>query len=362
VITGLLFLYSLINAAYGQIYADTAHHNRNVLLEEFTAVHCYFCPAGHALADSLIEENPDRICAVAMHPSNTSYTAPYAGSPDFRRSFPNALFSVPFATDSLKFFPGAFINRVLWQPGRREQYTFNWRRYCDSILSKPSPVNIGIFSTYDPATSDLSVTVELYFTSSFSPALTLMVYLTEDSLTAEQNNGGTNYIHNHIFRESLSSQWGDTVVCSGLQGSVYSRSFQFSNASAAYNIQNLNVIAALRIAGDESILTATGNHDIQLLTSIPVTVRNMPDFKVYPNPFNDLIYLETSDNSDSDFNYSISDSEQKLLMSGRLSDLECSGDIYTLPVNSAIPKGLVILTLWKGERSGSYKLLHFPER
>ena len=360
--TGLLLLYGLLNAAYGQIYADTAHHNRNVLLEEFTAVHCYFCPAGHALSDSLIEENPDRIYVVAMHPSNTSYTAPYAGSPDFRRTFPNALFSVPFATDSLKFFPGAFINRVQWQTGRREQYSYNWRRYCDSILPKPSPVNIGIFSTYDPVTSDLSVTVELYFTSTFSPTLTVMVYLTEDSLIAEQNNGGTNYIHNHIFRESLTAQWGDSIVCNGMQGSVYSRSFLFSNAATAYNIQNLNVIAALRITGDESILTATGSHDVQLLTTTPGTINNIPEIKVYPNPFENQIYIETSGNSDSDFKYCIRNSEQQLLMAGQLSDLNCNGKVYALPVNTAIPTGVMFLNLWNDKRCGSYKLVHIPER
>jgi hypothetical protein len=176
-----------LSDALSQQWADTTSQPANVLIEEFTAVHCYFCPAGHALLDSLINEHPGRVFGTAMHASNTSYTAPYAGSPDFRRPFVDAFFSVPFATDTLRFFPGAFINRRQWQPNRREQDKHNWRPFTDSILNRPSPLNIGMNHMVDMTGDGLYIDLEVYYTDTVNFPQTLYVYLIEDSVVAEQN-------------------------------------------------------------------------------------------------------------------------------------------------------------------------------
>jgi hypothetical protein len=317
----LLVLFGRSEAS-GQQYADTIPSNKNAILEEFTAVHCFFCPAGHALLDSLITENPGRVFGVAMHAANTSYTAPYAGSPDFRRSFIDAFFSVPFATDSLKFFPGAFINRRLWQPGRREQYTSHWREFTDTILNEPSPVNIGLHTIYNYGSNELTMEVEIYYTDTLLSPHNLYVFLTEDSLVAEQNNGGTDYIHNHIFRESLTAQWGDTVISSGMQGCLYTHTYSFDNSLMQYNIQNCHVLAMIRDATNEEIINGTCV-PVQDFTTNTDSYPNKKTVTVYPNPFIDKITVGPFNDMQTLNGYSVYD------MAGRF--LFGNNEIYVTP-------------------------------
>ncbi len=183
-----------------QTLTDTITHNKNAVIEGFTAVRCSYCPTGHALLDSLINESPERIIPLAMYPSNVSgsLTTPYTGSPDLRRTFVNEFFTMPFVHDSVRFFPGAFINRRQWRPVKREQFRDKWRTCTNLILNETSPLNIGIAAVYNPSSFSLAVNVEVYFTDTVNSLCTLYLMLTEDSIIAEQLNGGVNYIHNHV--------------------------------------------------------------------------------------------------------------------------------------------------------------------
>ncbi len=279
------FLLVLLSAPFrlaGQQYADTLPAYRNVVLEEFTAVHCSWCPGAHRLLDSLILEHPGRVFGIAMHPANTSYTAPYPGSPDFRRSFTDAFFSVPFATDSLKFFPGAFINRREWIPGRRERYTETWRTETDSMLSEMSPANIGMKAWYDPVLYKYAVEIEVYCTDTVEFSHSMYVFMTEDSLVAEQNNGGVDYLHLHIFRESLSPQWGDSIGQMVYPGTLFCDTLYFSDPASQYVWQNCRFTALLRNAENEEIITAAQTTTALLITS--GSEEQTDDVFVYPNP------------------------------------------------------------------------------
>ena len=49
----LLLLSFLCINLYAQNLVDTLLHNKNVVLEEFTGMHCYYCPDGHVIAQSI---------------------------------------------------------------------------------------------------------------------------------------------------------------------------------------------------------------------------------------------------------------------------------------------------------------------
>lgn len=101
-----------------QNYVSTEPLNKNTILEEFTGVQCSNCPAGHQVAASILQNNPGRAFVICYHPYNSSYTAPYPGNPDFRRTYPNAFYTVPYCGSS-RFMPSAFINRRIWSNGDR---------------------------------------------------------------------------------------------------------------------------------------------------------------------------------------------------------------------------------------------------
>lgn len=278
--------FSFASACYSQTLTDTLPHNKNAVVEEFTAVRCYYCPAGHALLDSIMDENPGRIIPVAMYPSNVTgtLTVPYTGSPDLRRTFVNAFFTIPFVHDSIRFFPGAFVNRRQWKPLRREQSRETWRQYTDTILNEKSPLNIGVASVYQQSSSTLAVDVELYLIDTINSACTLFVVLTEDSLVAEQLNGGVDYVHNHVFREALTQQWGDTIFLQANKGELFTKHYQFDNTTLQYNIQNSHIAAYVRNASNEEIITGTLLANDNIIVSTDENTEVESSVQLYPNP------------------------------------------------------------------------------
>lgn len=282
-----------VSKCFSQTLTDTFPHNKNAVLEEFTAVRCSFCPSGHALLDSIIDENPGRIIPVAMYPSNVSgsITLPYAGSPDLRRTFVNEFFTIPFVHDSIRFFPGSFINRRQWQPARREQFKEKWRPFSDTILNEISPVNIGINTVYNSTSSILTVDVEVYFTDTVNSTCTLYVMLTEDSLVAEQLNGGVNYIHDHVFRESFTAQWGDTLCLQANKGALFTKHYVFDNTTLQYLMQNTHIAAYVRNASDEEIITGTMLATDNIIVSTNEIEIAEPNIQLYPNPSDGIVNL-----------------------------------------------------------------------
>lgn len=290
-------MYALVSTGFSQTLTDTLPHNKNVVIEEFTAVRCSYCPTGHLILDSIIDENPGRIIPVAMYPSNVNgtLTLPYPGSPDLRRTFVNEFFTIPFVHDSIRFFPGAFINRREWNPERREQSRDKWRLYADTILAETSPLNIGIATLYNQSSSILTVDVEVYFTDTVNSMCTLYVLLSEDSIVAEQNNYGITdmfYMHNHVFREALTAQWGDTLCLQANKDSLFTRHFVFDNSAQQYLMEHSHIAVYVRKALDEEIITgkilATDNIVVSINEMKPIE----PDIQFFPNPSCGLVYLD----------------------------------------------------------------------
>jgi hypothetical protein len=58
--TILLFAFIAINS-YGQTIVSTTPENKKVILEEFTGIHCVWCPSGHAIAKAIQDSNPGNI-------------------------------------------------------------------------------------------------------------------------------------------------------------------------------------------------------------------------------------------------------------------------------------------------------------
>jgi len=88
-----------------QIPVSTTPQNKNVILEEFTGIHCGFCPQGHLVAHNIMTANPNRAYAIAVHTG--SYATPGAGEPDYRTSFGTSLAS----QTALTGYPAATVNR-----------------------------------------------------------------------------------------------------------------------------------------------------------------------------------------------------------------------------------------------------------
>ena len=253
-----IFCLVVFQALYSQNYVSTDPQDKNVILEEFTGVNCPNCPQGHQTANQILTDNPGRAWVVGFHPYNSNYTTPGAGEPDFRRHHPDSLYMIPYCGSS-RFMPSAYINRRVYN-GERIQSRTVWANYSNQILAEPSPVNTGLATTYNDETKQLEILVEIYYTGDMTDLNSLNVLLMESGMVAYQSGGSSNYVHNHVFRETFTAQWGDLVTEPTTQGSFIQKTFTFDNSAEEYDMEQCEVLAYIVNAATTEIITGIGCH------------------------------------------------------------------------------------------------------
>jgi hypothetical protein len=184
---------------------------KNVVLEEFTGIHCQYCPEGHAIAQALQNENPGDVVLINIHQG--SFAIPSGSEPDFRTPFGDAIAN----QTGLTGYPSGTINRHVF-PDLASVTALSrgaWTTAAGLILEENSPVNVGASTSYDEATRELTVNVELYYTSDSPEGSNfIQVALLQSGIVGPQTGGGmgNNYIHNHMLRYLITDQWGEEIT------------------------------------------------------------------------------------------------------------------------------------------------------
>jgi hypothetical protein len=205
----------------------------------------------------ILASNPGRAFVVAYHPYNSSYTLPYAGDPDFRRHYADSLYMTPYCGTS-RYMPSAFVNRRLWVPGERLTDRANWVSYGNTIKAQPSPLNVGMATSYDPVTHILTVIADVYFTAAVSGTCNLMVTLAENNLVSQQSGATGPYTHKHTFRESFVGQWGDLLSTNAQPGTFQTRQFTFDNTVTQYDMTNCELMAFVINNASKEVISGMG--------------------------------------------------------------------------------------------------------
>lgn len=224
----------------GQTLVGTYPTGRTALMEEFTAVNCGNCPAGHVVAAGLQATHGNNLVVVGIHAGGLAM--PPGGQPDLRTTEGTALFNHWF----LNATPKAVVGRDTYN-GFTALASGNWAPAVDAVLLGSSPVNIGLASTFDNGANTLTVTVELYYTAN-SPGGNdhITVLLKEDHILAFQNDYGPNgqqwnYDHVNVLRGFLTPLWGDEVTTT-TQGTLVTRTYSFT-VPPDVNIANSSAVA-----------------------------------------------------------------------------------------------------------------------
>lgn len=225
----------LPSLAFGQSLVGTSPEMRTGFLEDFTGVNCVNCPDGHAVMASIAAANPGRVSLVGVHAG--VYAVPGSGQPDFRTSFGTALdnyYNPPG-------YPMGVINRRAYN-GATVLSRGSWPAAMDEVLAMPSPVNLGMESSFDAGTQTLTVHVQLYYTAD-SPGGEdrIGVLLTENHIFGYQSGGSANYDHTHVLRTYLTDIWGETVTTT-TAGTTVERTYTLS-VPTTWNVANCDVTA-----------------------------------------------------------------------------------------------------------------------
>jgi len=223
--------------AFGQSLVSTTPQNRTALLEDFTGIHCGYCPEGHVIMASLGEVLGDRFVTVGIHAGG--YAVPGVGEPDFRTPDGTAI----DAHFTISGYPAGVINRHIFG-GLDDLGRGAWEGAVNDMLALPSPVNVGVESSFDG--TDLTVHVVALYTGD-SPAGNdyISVFVKEDHLDGPQtdntNGNHANYDHMHVLRGYITGTWGEDVG-NHVAGDLVERTYTFT-VPPEWNIANCEVVA-----------------------------------------------------------------------------------------------------------------------
>ena len=232
----LLILFGLaeFTLSSAQTLVSTEPQPRTALLEEFTAIRCGNCPSAHVVANALTIAHPDDLVVVGVHGGGLAI--PIGAQPDFRTTDGTALWS----QFSVAFQPQGLVNRGSLLA------TANWSSAVQNVLATPSPVNLGVATTFDADTRILTIDLELYYTATSAPGTdAISVLLTQDRIVGYQqdymNGAQAAYEHRHVLRDYLTPIAGDAVL-DAQEGSLVQRTWTFT-VPEAWDAEDLSVVA-----------------------------------------------------------------------------------------------------------------------
>lgn len=181
---------------------------KNVLIEDFTGQDCVNCPNAaeevhHLQEQMLLSYGEQHIIAVAIHGGSMSMSADAnvrglatAQGNDFNQHW------------GVSSWPKGMVDRT---DGLCDYA--QWAARAMARLSLVPEIDFDIHTTYNPETREVKVDVE--GASASAKTATLNVWITESNIVGYQKmpDGSTNtkYVHNHVFRDNLTSLYGDLV-------------------------------------------------------------------------------------------------------------------------------------------------------
>lgn len=261
--TFLMATILLSTVAFTQTIVGTDPENKNVILEEFTGIHCVFCPDGHAIAQSIYDAHPDDVILINIHQG--SYATPSGSEPDFRTPWGNAI----AGQSGILGYPAGTVNRHLfagWSQGSGTAMNRNsWTAAANQMMSSPSYLNVGVEAIIVTSTRQLVVEVEVYYTGD-SPSADnyLNVAILQNNILGPQTGGnaGNSYNHKHMLRHLITGQWGEKIDQTST-GSLYSNTFTYE-IPADYTgvdvvLENLDIVAFVTESHQEAISGIVGN-------------------------------------------------------------------------------------------------------
>ena len=229
--------------SYGQGLVSHIPQDCTVLIEQFTGVLNVNAPEANTTAETIEAAQPGQIAIVRAHTG--VFAEPFDNDPDFRNEWADEL-AEQF---DLVFVPSNMVNRTpaagdldLFMPQSQMPLA------CGQALALPSPVNLGLSSSFNPDNLELTITVELYYTAPDTGGTDhISLLLKEDHIIAGQQDANADpplipdYDHRHVLRAYITDIWGDPVPEAD-SGVTVQRTYSYV-LPGSFNPQHCSVVA-----------------------------------------------------------------------------------------------------------------------
>ena len=256
----LLFVLFTISS-FSQTIVSTDPENKNVVLEEFTGIHCVWCPDGHAIAQAMQNNNPGDVFLINIHEGG--FSVPYTGEPDFRTPFGTSIANQAYGGPSGHFYPAGSVNRHVFSGSTTAMSRSLWTSSGNTVMGQPSYVNVGVEADIDVQTREVTVHVEAYYTGNSPESTNLLnVALLQNNTLGPQTGGdmGDEYVHMHRLVYLITGQWGVSISPT-TTGTFIDETYTYT-IPADYNdipamIEDMEIVAFLT-ESQEEIPTGSG--------------------------------------------------------------------------------------------------------
>ncbi|MBO4811340.1 MAG: Omp28 family outer membrane lipoprotein [Prevotella sp.] len=211
----------------------------NILIEDHTGQSCPNCPDGTSIINQIVLANGNRIVPVAIHSEMQGIMEP--------EGLGTALGNTYYQHWNIEFKPAALVNRMDFG-GMRVLDKTVWSMAVSYVLTNvtadaPNLRIVARQSDSNPQQADIKVKV-LTAPATAASSGQLQVWITEDDITALQDQNGTiirDYTHNHVLRAAVNGDWGEAINWGGADAS---RELHYTaTLQPGWNTKNLGIVA-----------------------------------------------------------------------------------------------------------------------
>ncbi len=208
-VNGAVDAESTDNTAVSNVFFYPEGVEKKVLVEVFTGQTCGNCPTGHANLANAMKGIEDEFIEVAHH-------AGYY--PDQFTMEESYVFTWLYGTSGT-YAPAAMFNRTAIPSISTTSPVFastdgaSVRTAVQAFRQTQPYVGLKLYNEFNDSTRSGKVTIEVHTYVVPSDSMhTLNVWITQNGMVAMQASGGSEYIHNHVFRGALNnSAWGQQI-------------------------------------------------------------------------------------------------------------------------------------------------------
>lgn len=268
------------------LYASEEPENKNVILQEFTAIRCGACPSGHKRGDEIQAAHPNDVIIMALHGGSGLAKPTSTGHVDLRTEFWSDLLD-GWGTGGSFGYPMAFVNRLdfssngLSEWGGYGMLKSNWESAVDIVLAQPSYVNVAATSSINSATRELTVHAEAFFTANGALMNKIHIVILQNNILSlqsgsssysEQIDAATGlYKEQHILRHMITGIDGESLIETSA-GTRFVKDYTYvipsgfdfdpsdSFPGADYDLNNLEVVVYITDAGTTEIISGAKSY------------------------------------------------------------------------------------------------------
>lgn len=298
-IISLLITFPFI--ALAQLPVGQAPEYKRVILEEFTAYRCGFCPSGHELANDIETALGDNnVIQVGYH--SGSLAMPFSPvEPDFRTADGDALYSF-FGVSGT---PSAAVNREDFGNSSFPLAAGTWLTNAAAEHALVADANIAMEVDIASGTRTALIDIEILYTTPGSGDHYLTVGYSQNGIVAPQttyspsynpdyfNPDGT-YRHQHVFRAFVTDREGVTIDATSTN--VISEHFEigipYEQEDIAINLDSLEFFAILH-KGENGVSNSEVINVVDAKPQVSLSVNDVAknDHLVFPNPSSGIFQI-----------------------------------------------------------------------